>query len=80
MIEVKSNYKNLYKDNLSCNLCKDQNDTTGHLLTCQFINKEKHELSEKDIINANKKVASAIVSSMKEREKNGFILSIKKVE
>ena len=34
MIETKCNYKNLFKDNLRCEICKDENDTTEHLLKC----------------------------------------------
>ena len=28
MIEVKCNYKGIFKDNLKCEICKSENDTT----------------------------------------------------
>ena len=34
MIETKCNYKGIFKDNLKCEICKLENDTTEHLLKC----------------------------------------------
>ena len=36
---TKANYKNMYKFDLSCTLCKDKNSvqTDSHLLSCSFI-------------------------------------------
>ena len=46
MVKVKSNFKNLYGDNLICDLCKSSEDTTEHLFECEEL-KEFNSESKK---------------------------------
>ena len=59
MIEVKCNYKGIFKDNLKCEICKSENDTTEHLLKCtsnKLIQNRTEKLTKPDIEqNINKR-------------------------
>ena len=37
MIETKCNYKGSYKNNIKCELCLEENDTTEHLINCKML-------------------------------------------
>jgi len=71
MIEVKHNFKSLFAENLKCNIC-NMEDTTEHLLNC--ISKSK--LTKEDIITQNKEVVNIIKTNIKERKKQGYIVTI----
>ena len=42
MIEVKCNYKGKYKNDLTCPICKIENDTTEHLFDCKKLKEKIH--------------------------------------
>ena len=71
MIEVKHNFKSLFAENLKCNIC-NMEDTTEHLLNCI----SKSGLTEEDIITQNKEVVNIIKTNIKERKKQGYIVTI----
>jgi hypothetical protein len=49
MVEVKCNYKGKYKGNLTCPMCKIENDTTEHLFDCKKL---------KEVIRCDRKIDS----------------------
>ena len=75
MIEVKCNYKNKFKSNLICEMCKKEEDTTEHLLRC-----EAHPLNgmlnEKDIEKRNIRVPKVIEEILEIRKELGFEIEI----
>ena len=40
--DVKSNFKGKY-ENLTCNLCENEDETQMHIIECPVINKERNE-------------------------------------
>ena len=53
MIETKGNYEGIFKDNLRCEICKLENDTTEHLLKCtsnQSIQNNADKLTKPDTV------------------------------
>ena len=58
MIEVKCNYKTNYANNKKCELCKEQEDTTEHLIECKRLTTDK-------MITVNKEIVSTITKKHK---------------
>ena len=77
MIEVKCNYKNKYKNNLKCELCKKEEDNTEHLIfNCEIVHPHKGILDAKDIETCNERVPREINEILKRREELGYKISI----
>ena len=68
MIETKCNYKSLYKNDLKCELCSIENDTTEHLLECSAI-EGSVKVKTEDIIKPSNEIVRQINKIMK-KEKN----------
>ena len=67
MIETKCNYKNNYICNTKCELCKEQDDTTEHLIQCEII-APHNKITVNDIKIANKEIVSIIRKNIQKRE------------
>ena len=76
MIETKCNYKALYKNNLKCELCQEENDTTEHLIRCKILTTNNDNISIDDIKTSNNKVVDIIQQSIRERKKLGYKIGI----
>ena len=74
MIEVKCNYKGIFKDNLKCEICKSDNDTTEHLLKCTS-NKLIQNRTEK-LTKPDNNVAKIIEQNISKRELLGYKVSV----
>ena len=73
MIEVKCN-KGIFKDNLKCEICKSENDTTEHLLKCTR-NKLIQNRTEK-LTKPDNNVAKIIEQNICKRELLGYKVSV----
>ena len=71
MIETKCNYKGNYKNNLLCELCKKENDTTEHIFSCEAIAQKIHFRVE-DIQKPTKQLAKYVKDIIEHRKKLGF--------
>ena len=66
----KCNYKGIFKDNLKCEICKFENDTTEHLLKCT-----SNESIQNNVDNLNKpdnNVVKIIEQNISKRESLGY--------
>ena len=70
MIEVKCNYKGMYKNNLRCDVCKSRDDTTEHILQCKQTGVSITEIIE-EIKQPSKSVIREVNKVMKSREEMG---------
>ena len=70
MIEVKCNYKGMYKNNLRCDVCKSSDDTTEHILQCKRTGISITEIIE-EIKQPSKSVIREVNKVMKAREEMG---------
>ena len=76
MYPVKCNFKNQYKNNLLCHLCKMEDDTQEHLLKCKVLEHFVREIKQtnveyKDIFGTIEKIIQAsklLFKVCKERE------------
>ena len=75
MIETKCNYKSLYKNDLKCELCSIENDTTEHLLECSAIEGSVIVKTE-DIIKPSNEIVRQINKIMKRREELGYKIRV----
>ena len=75
MIEVKCNYKNKFKTNLICEMCKKEEDTTEHLLRCEA-HPLKGTLDTKDIEIGEIRVPKVIEKILSIRKELGFEIEI----
>ena len=75
MIEVKCNYKTNYANNKKCELCKEQEDTTEHLIECKMLTTDKM-ITVNDIKTVNKDIVSTITKNIKQREQLGYKIQI----
>ena len=75
MIETKSNYKGMFKTEI-CELCKETEDTTEHLLECKITSTEGITTNKEDIILLNYNVIDDIGKVIKRREKLGYKIKI----
>ena len=71
MIETKSNYKGTFKTEFICELCKETEDTTEHLLDCK-ITTVGITTNKEDIMLPNYKVIDDIRKVIKRRENWGI--------
>ena len=53
MTDIKSNFKSMYKDDLLCQLCQCEEETSKHLLECKTV------LDDENIGDAARKVKNA---------------------
>ena len=74
MIETKCNYKGQFKQNLLCDMCKKENDTTEHILQCKTT--QHTRLNEKDIQNCNPKIIIEINKAINSRIERGYNINI----
>ena len=74
MIEVKCKYKTNYANNKKCELCKEQEDTTEHLVECKMLTTDM--ITVNDIKTANKDIVSTITKNIKQREQLGYKIQI----
>ena len=70
MIEVKCNYKGMYKNNLRCDVCKSSDDTTEHILQCKQTGVSITEIIE-EIKQPSNSVIREVNKVMKSREEMG---------
>ena len=78
MIEVKCNYKNKYKVNRVCDLCKTEEDTTEHMIFgCEKIHPLKGMLDGRDIEQGNKRIPREVREIMNKRKDMGYELVIR---
>ena len=75
MIEVKCNYKTNYTNNKKCELCKEQEDTTEHLIEWKMLTTDKM-ITVNDIKIANKDIVSTITKNIKQREQLGYKIKL----
>ena len=75
MIETKCNYKSLYKNNLKCELCRIENDTTEHLLECRAL-QGNVKIKAEDIMKPNKEIVRQIDKIIKRREELGYKIMV----
>ena len=81
MIETKSNYKGMFKQNIKCDVCKVENDTTEHLLECKET-LQQIKVSVEDITqaNININVVRQVKEVMEKRDKLGYKIRIGETE
>ena len=75
MIETKSNYKGMFKADIMCELCKETEDTTEHLLECK-ITAIDITTKKEDIAIPNYNIIDDIRKVIIEREKQGYKIRI----
>ena len=72
MLDVKCNFKNLYKC-LLCPLCEKEEDSQEHIMNCEIINDGENENEYLDIFGTNiekqVKVARVLMEALEERRK-----------
>ena len=77
MIEVKCNYKNKYKVSRVCEVCKNGEDTTEHMIfDCDKIHPLKGMLDGMDIEQCNKRIPREVRDIMNKRKEMGYELVI----
>ena len=74
MLNVKSNFSSMYKDNMNCRLCKKVEENQEHILKCEFLtnDNENHEdVKYTNIFSTNndemKEVVRILIEKWKER-------------
>ena len=74
MIETKCNYKGNFRENLFCQICNSERDTTEHLFVCQNFQTEREYMRNEDldIKNPTENFAKFVRSMIKRREDLGF--------
>ena len=78
MIEVKCNYKNKYRENRVCDICRVGEDTTEHMIfECDKIHPLKGMLDGVDIKKGNKRIPGEVRYIMNKRKEKGYELKIK---
>ena len=70
MIETKCNYKGIFKDNLKCELCKSEDDTTEHLLKCTSNNTTQNNTEK--LTKPDNNVVKIIEQNISKRESLGY--------
>ena len=75
MIEAKCNYKTNYANNKKCELCKEQEDTTEHLIECKMLTTDT-TITVNDIKTTNTDIVSTITKNIKQREQLGYKIQI----
>ena len=76
MIEVKQNFKGIYKENTKCEICKQKDDTTEHLLECEYIKDLNNQLSPENIHSPDVEPATCVNKIMSYGEEKGFKINI----
>ena len=81
MLNVKSNFSSIYKDNLNCRLCKKDEENQEHILNCEFLTNEKenHENTKyANIFSKNNDELKQIVKILMEKwkERNSILENI----
>ena len=74
MIETKCNYKGNFKDNIKCEICKSEDDTTEHLLRCTNIT-EIQNITEK-ISKPDINIVKIIKQNISRRELLNYKVSV----
>ena len=73
MIETKGNYRGKFSENLLCQICKNDRDTTEHLFVCQSFHERLYMRSEDmDLKNPTENLAKFVRCMIKRREDLGF--------
>ena len=75
MIETKCNYKGQYKNNLKCEMCFEEDDTTEHLLLCKRSQPTCTKID--DIKRCNPAIVAEINNIISKRVKCGKIVEIR---
>ena len=76
MIETKCNYKRNFINNLKCDLCNMNNDTTEHIIECK-VTQYKTNSTVDDIKQCNINVVKDIREVINKREELGHKVKIK---
>ena len=81
VIELKHNYKGMFKDSTKCPACNEAEDTTEHMLECQRysrIGNRRCTVEEllSETTRESKKVAAYVQSVMDYREQMGWKINV----
>ena len=74
MVETKCNYKGIFKNNLKCNICKTEDDTTEHLIECTN-NTSICNITEK-LTKPENEIVKIIEQNISKRESLGFKVKV----
>ena len=69
----------MFKQNIKCDVCKVENDTTEHLLECKET-LQQIKVSVEDITQANINVVRQVKEVMEKRDKLGYKIRIGETE